>query len=362
LKILLLKLSALGDVIQTLPALNWLKTIYPEAELDWVVEERNADLLLGHPLLERVLLFKKSYFKNPLELSRFVKLLRKKDYTAVLDFQGLLKSGLICFLAKARYKMGFENHREGSPLFYQVKFKAYDKNLHAVKRYLELVRLSVNFLTPEIRPPEITPDILYGVPLPEKEPPFEFKRPYLLMVASARWETKIWPFANWERFLKLSQDLRGEVDFYFIGGRKDWELKEFAERMEGLYQGVFSLVGRLDLRELVWVMRRARGVVTVDTGPMHLASLLNKPILALFGPTSFVRTGPWSQRSIVLYEDISCRPCFKRQCKQKTCMQNLSPEKVLEALKSHLTSSQETPLWSCLLKLKSYKSPLSPNQ
>lgn len=345
LRILIVKLSALGDVLQTLPAVKLLKKMLPDSEVHWLVEERNAELLLNHPFLAKVILFNKAYFKNPLSFYQFVRFLRREKYDAVIDFQGLLKSGVLTFFARGTYKMGFANHREGSPLFYNVKFPPYDPELHAVKRYLRLVRLSVNFLTERKILDEIEPlskeelkEILYGVPLPEKRPPLEFKRPYVVLIAGARWKSKLWPFENWKGLLELSKDLRKTYDFYFLGGPSERELKAFAEAMERSYQGVYSLVGKLNLKEVVWVLKRCETLITVDTGTMHLASLLNKPLIALFGPTSYVRTGPWSQRSIVLYEDLPCRPCFKRICKENLCLKNLSQERVYLALKEVLSS------------------------
>ena len=331
-KILIVKLSALGDVLQVLPALNLLKKIYPQAEIDWLVEERNAELLINHPWLKRVLLFNKEFFKKPKVFYNFVRELRKTSYEAILDFQGLLKSGIFVFLAKARYKMGFRNHREGSPLFYNVKFPPYDPNLHAVKRYLDLVIKSAKFLTQDVSIPEFNSKILYEIPLPERKPPFSPSKPFILLIAGARWETKLWPFENWKSFLEIAGDLRKKITFYFIGAPTEKELKAFAEEAEKNYQGVFSLVGKLSLKELVFLMKEAEVVLSVDTGTMHLASLLNKPILALFGPTSPERTGPWSELSIVLRESLACSPCFKRTCKNPLCMKNLSPERVKREL------------------------------
>jgi len=332
LKILIVKLSALGDVLQTLPALNLLKKIYPEAEIDWLVEKRNAELLINHPWLKRVLLFNKDFFKKPKAFYNFVKDLRKTSYDAIIDFQGLLKSGIFVLLSKGRYKIGFKNHREGSPFFYNVKFPPYDPELHAVKRYLDLVIKSAKFLTEDVKIPEINSKILYEIPLPEKKPTFSVKKPFIVLIAGARWKSKLWPFENWRKFLEITEDLRKKLNFYFVGGPSEEKLRAFSEEAEKIYHGVFSLVGKLSLEELVYLMKESEVVLSVDTGTMHLASLLNKPILALFGPTSPERTGPWSEKFIVLKEPLVCSPCFNRTCKKPFCMINLSPEKVKKAL------------------------------
>ncbi len=335
-RILLVKLSALGDVIQTLPALALLKRELPFAEMDWVVEERNAQLLLHHPYINQLLIFKKSYFTAPEKLFKFIQNLRSKKYTAVIDFQGLLKSALITFFARSKYKIGFSNHREGSPFFYNIKFSPYPPDLHAVKRYLLLAKKSLLFLNTgkEIEPEEET--IPRNIPLPESAPKFfESKKPFLILIPSARWKSKLWPFEYWEKFLVLSEDLREVLDFYFVGGKEE-ELKSFTEEMSRKYKGVISWVGKTSLTELAYLMKRCKAVISVDTGTMHLASLLNKPIIALFGPTSEQRTGPWSEKFLVLKENLPCQPCFKRDCATKSCFYKLKPERVYLALKEFL--------------------------
>ncbi|MCS7150571.1 MAG: glycosyltransferase family 9 protein [Caldimicrobium sp.] len=332
-RLLIVKLSALGDVIQTLPALSLLRQELSSVAIDWVVEERNAELLIDHPYLQRTILFKREYFQRPKDLYFFLKSLRTEEYTMAIDFQGLLKSALIIFASRARYRIGFANHREGSPLFYNVKLKPYDPELHAVKRYLMLARKVILFLTfgRELEVEEVE-EIPRSIPMPEIKPKIEFQRPFFLLIAGARWETKVWPYSHWETFLRYCEALRKDYDFYFIGSEKEHSLKEFAERMSQRFSGVQSLVGRLNLRELVYVMKKSRAIITVDTGTMHLASLLNKPILALFGPTSAGRTGPWSDVFITLEAGLPCQPCFKRYCKSKGCMLSLDPKKVVNAL------------------------------
>ncbi|MCS7199871.1 MAG: glycosyltransferase family 9 protein [Caldimicrobium sp.] len=332
-RLLIVKLSALGDVIQTLPAIALLKKEWPFVKIDWVVEERNGALLIAHPFVSNTLLFKRELFTKPKEFAFFLRKLRSEKYTAVVDFQGLFKSAFLVLFSKAQYKIGFANHREGSPLFYNVKLRPYDPDLHAVRRYLLLARKTISYLTfgKEIEV-EVEREIPREIPLPEKRPPMEFPKPYMLLVAGARWETKIWPYSHWETLLKLTEDQRKNLDFYFIGAKTEEALRRFAETMSERYTGVFSLVGKLDLPELVYVIKRSEGVITIDTGPMHLASLLNKPILALFGPTSPQRTGPWSERFITLTAKLPCQPCFKRKCKSLSCMISLSPEQVVEEL------------------------------
>lgn len=332
-RLLVVKLSALGDVIQTLPAVALIREEFPSVEIDWVVEERNGELLRGHPFLKRVYCFQKEYFKNPLKFISFAGKLREREYDGILDFQGLFKSAILARTARGKYRFGFANYREGSVYFYNVLFRPYDPELHAVKRYFLFARKVLLYLRNgrEIEP-ENLPEIPRSVPVREEIPSsFPVKGPFIVCVPSARWLTKVWPEENWRKLIELLRMEGHFFDILFVGGKNDPQ-RAYFEKMACEFEGVHSFIGRLNLRELVWVMNRAELIVTVDTGPMHLASLLNRPVVALFGPTSPTRTGPWSELNRVLKTDLPCSPCFKRHCKTLTCMKTLNPRKVAEAI------------------------------
>ena len=150
-KILIVKLSAIGDVAQTLPALEALKNIYPDSEITWVVEEAAAGVLDGHPLIDRLLISRRKAWissrTNPLALAqglgsmvRFIRELRRTRYDIAIDFQGLLKSGIVIGLARADRKIGYDRTRELSYLFLNERLPAYDIERHALERYLDVAR------------------------------------------------------------------------------------------------------------------------------------------------------------------------------------------------------------------------------
>ena len=147
--ILIVKLSAIGDVIHTLPALAALRRCYPDADITWVVEEAAADLLTGHPDLDRVLVFRRKTWMRDLrrgriaaplrEMHAFLRELRSRPYDLVIDFHGLFKSAVIVLLSGGKRKLGYDSMQEGSGLFYNEKIpEAMEK--HAVDRYLDFVR------------------------------------------------------------------------------------------------------------------------------------------------------------------------------------------------------------------------------
>ncbi len=324
-KVLLVKLSAFGDVVQTLPVLAALK----EAghEVHWIVEEAVAELLEGHPLLDRLFVARRvqwlaEYLEKPFrvasEVRKFVHLLREENYDLVLDLQGLLKSAVWVGLARGRLKVGFANHREGSPYFYNYLLPPYDPDQHAVWRYLSplvLLGLEVNepcFPLPAL--PESLPHLL------------ELPQPYVVFVPCTRWASKLWETKYWARLSSLFW----EKGLYpvFVGGKGDRVYVERILALDGA-QGS-SLCGQLSLLELAALLKGAHLVVSVDTGPMHLAAAVGTRVVALFGPTAPWRTGPFGRAHTVISAELPCSPCFKKYCPERTCLRQLSPEMVWE--------------------------------
>lgn len=336
-KILIVKLSALGDVVQTLPSLSFLKKYLPDSQIDWVVDKRNAEILENHPYINRLIIFSNDNFFSFKKFKNFLKTLRSEIYDVVIDYQGLLKSGIITGFTKAKYKIGFSNHREGSPFFYNVKLPPYDKDLHAVRRYLYLTKKTIELFkkaeileTFEEIPKAIFSSEIYNINLNF------IKKPYLVFIPSARWETKWWLYSYWEKLIELCTDLAHNFEIVVTGSASEIELKFWAENMEKRYFFVKSLVGKLSLKELAVLIKDSKAVVSVDTGPMHIASAFEKPIVALFGPTSEKRTGPWAGNFKVLKSSLSCSPCFKKKCKNWKCMSEIKPEDVKNALEEIL--------------------------
>jgi heptosyltransferase-1 len=330
-KILIVKLSALGDVVQTLPSLTLLKKSFPDSQIDWVVDKRNAEILEGHPYINKLLIFYKNDLFSFKNLKNFLKELREDEYDAVIDYQGLFKSGIITGFAKAKYKIGFSNHREGSPFFYNVKLPPYDKNLHAVKRYIFLTKKTIEKLGAQVFNNEDIPKPIFSQEIYNGELNF-IKKPYLVFIPSARWETKWWLYSHWERLIELCKELVKDFDIFITGSPSELKLKSWAEEMEKKFSYVYSLVGKLSLKELAILIRRSKAVVSVDTGPMHIASAFEKPTVALFGPTSEKRTGPWAGKFKILRSALPCSPCFKKKCKEWKCMSEIKPEEVKEVL------------------------------
>ncbi|OAG27332.1 lipopolysaccharide heptosyltransferase I [Thermodesulfatator autotrophicus] len=324
-KVLIVKLSSLGDIIHALPVLSALKN--NGAQIDWIVEEEFSSLLQGHPYIDRLLVWPRKRVLQKIRQKNLnaivlwkdlLQQLRAKDYDVVIDLQGLLKSGILVSLARGRCKIGFANHREGSTFFYNFKLPPYDPDEHAVLRYLKVLNYmglsakEIEFPLPPLPPLE---DLRKRFGLPKK---------YAVLIPCTRWPTKYWTRDGWK---KLSQFLEKQGFLpVFVGSSKD---KDYVKSLLNGNPGL-SLCGKTDLKELASVLKGARLVISVDTGPLHLAAASGPPVIALFGPTAPWRTGPFGEKHVILRGEIACSPCFQKECSDRRCMKNLTPERVLE--------------------------------
>ncbi|MEN6359263.1 MAG: glycosyltransferase family 9 protein, partial [Smithella sp.] len=315
--ILIVKLSAIGDVIHTLPSLAELRRLYPDAHITWVVEEAAADLIIGHPHLDEVIISRrKSWIKDIkagkvaatlLEARTFVRRIRSRRYDLVIDFHGLLKSSMVVFLSGGKRKLGYDSWQELSGLFLNEKIPE-DMNKHAVDRYLDFPRYlgaaihDAEFILP------LTDDtkadakrLLDQHHLSEKN--------YIAVNPIAYWETKLWDNA---KFAKLADQIKEELKLDVIfTGNSGKDAAEILSRMKG--KGI-NLGGKTSLPMLAEIYKCARAVITTDSGPMHLAAAVGTPVIALFGPTDPARTGPYGKGHTVIRADLPCSPCLLKKC------------------------------------------------
>jgi len=327
-RVLMIKLSSFGDIIHTLPALNALKKSYPEAEIDWITEEIGYSFLYGHPYLRKILLFprhtltKKLKKSQLLEVIKEIIILRKKlknNYDLIIDFQGLLKSGFIAFLAEGKEKIGFANSREKGFFFFFTKKIKTNYQEHAILRYLKLLNcagIPVSFK-----------DISFPLP-PVPNVSFDIKQPYIVINPVTRWESKMWFLEKWTALGKALLNLGYEV--VFTGQKRDKEYIKFICQNIG---SSINLAGKTDLKSLIPLYEKAHLVISLDTGTLHLAVATGTPTISLFGPTAPWRTGPFGKGHIVFFKKLSCQPCFKRKCKTRECMKKIEVEEIISAVK-----------------------------
>lgn len=329
-------------MLHALPTAVRLKRTHPQLRLFWVVEDRCAAVLEAHPLLEEVIIYPRQKIKVCWAGGRYreaweeVRRLRRKlaglEIQLSLDLQGLAKSGLMILMARARQRLGCSGLKEFSYLLSRPVPEG--EGLHAVDRNLKVAE----YLGCPAGPPEYA----LGLRPEERAWAAAFLReqgageqvPLIGLQLGASFPQKRWPTHRWRELVRLLAD-KGGHRLIFFGDEKDrrfWQEQGLPEK-----SGIDTL-GRLSLRQLPALMERCRLVVGADTGPLHLAVALGRPVVGLYGPDDPRFTGPYGPLHRVLYKNLSCSPCYKKPTCQGRydCLEAIVPREVLEAIEGLL--------------------------
>lgn len=330
--ILVVKMSAIGDVIHALPVSYALKESFPQAKVTWVVEKAAQDLLINNPYIDQVLLFEKNKFRSVGGLMRnlpsFSAILKQGKFDAVLDLQGLAKSAAIAYLSGAKIRLGFCNMRELSHLVSRPVCGP-NQNGHVVERYLDVARE----LGCEVR------DVKFPVHITEQEETtalqivrqagMDINSPYVILAVGANWPNKRWPALHYAQLVDLLYERN--VIPVVVGGPGDRPLAE--EIISAADIPPVDLIGKTTLKQLAYIIKNAKALVGGDTGPMHLSAGIGTPVIALMGPTDINRNGPYGSGHIALQVSTSCSGCWKRQCpQQKDCLGAIAVSEVYESI------------------------------
>lgn len=329
--ILLIKPSSMGDIVHAMPTCAAIRRAYPKARLTWLVKREWAGLVERIEGVDRVWPVDSTLIGW---LSQ-VPSLRAEQFDLVVDLQGLLRSAAIGWLSGSPLLVGFANGREGSPWFYSKSVPVPSLEMHAVDRYLVVAKAvgAVAFGTPEFhfRIPQADRDEVERLLLRSGVTP---GTSWVAMNVSARWPTKRWPAESFAEVAdRLQQEGYGPV--VLIGGPD--ERAEVAAVRGKMKVPAIDLAGASTVGLLPALLSKASLLITNDSGPMHIAAAVGTPVVALFGPTSAVLTGPYGPGHHVLTGTVACRPCFSRTCRNVLpleCLRTVSPEQVLAAARA----------------------------
>ncbi len=340
LKILILKPSSLGDVIQALPVLRLLKLHFRDAEIFWWIDSALAPLLEGDPDLAGIERFERQRWKSPRhwpEMLAGIRRLREHKFDWVIDLQCLARSGAFAWLANGKFLIGLDEAREGARGYYDIAVRRASFHTHAVDWYLAVlpplgVPIHKKFQWLPERPAvaaEVRRKWLGGaaaIPHPAAAAPH-----WVAIQPGARWPTKRWPAEHFAGLVRLMAQQYPDTRFAILGDAGDRPTGEAVLR--GAPERCLNLCGETSLPEMVEWLRLCDLVVTNDTGPMHAAAALGRPLVAVFGPTEPRRTGPYGQLENVLRLELPCSPCLKSRCAWKNpneCLKAISPAMVFE--------------------------------
>jgi lipopolysaccharide heptosyltransferase I len=304
-RILIIKPSALGDIVHALPILHLVRRRWPEAHIAWLVNPAFAGLLDGNPDLNEVIRFDRREHG-----SAFLWSLRRRRFDLTVDLQGLLRSGLLSWISGAKDRVGFANAREGAAWCYSQRVVVSDVEQHALDRYLILSdaigcgKEPVEFILPRAA--------LNANLLPAAD------SPYAVLLPATNWATKRWPI---EYFAALCEPLTKRFGLQtVVAGGTD----------------AVEMAAKTSLPQLVTLLEGASVVIANDSGPMHIAAALDRPLVTMFGPTNPVRTGPFRRMETVVRLEIVCSPCYSRSCSHQSCLRWLTPEMVMAEVRAAL--------------------------
>ena len=344
-RILLIKPSSLGDVIHALPVLHGLRRRYPDATIDWLVESSLVELVEGHADVDRIVPFDRRRFGRMGYSMRaagrfvgFIRAIRERAYDLAIDLQGLFRSGFLARACGASVRIGFDDAREGAAMFYTHHVGPAPNDMHAVDRNYQVadllgfgdVPVTFNFrVDPKAR--DEARSLLAGG---------SDDKTLIAIVPGARWETKRWaPKRFAEAIDQLADD--GRTKCVVLGGPDEATL--CSHICELCASDPLNLAGRTGLSTLAALVESVDVLLCHDSGVMHLAVALHKPLVCLTGPTNPRRTGPYRRLADVVRLSLECSPCYYRKLSQcpidHECMRELPTSAVVEAVRRALHKS-----------------------
>lgn len=340
-RILILKPSSLGDVVQALPVLRLLKRHLPTSSIYWWIDSHLAPLLEGDPDLAGVVRFERRRWATPRhwsEMRRSLRWLRRQGFDWVIDLQCLMRSGIFAWLANGKLSIGLDEPREGARGFYDHIVQRPSPLTHAVDWYQQVLPVlgvpahgDFEWLPPR---PAVAESVRRQWPIAAAR--------WIALQPGARWVNKRWPAESYAELVRRLAPANPGFHFVILGGEEDRSMGEVIVRANQAH--CLDLTGRLSLPEMVEWIRLSELIVSNDTGPLHIAAALGTPVVALFGPTEPRRTGPYGQLDHVLQLNLPCVPCLKPRCgyaKPFECLRALPPAAVADAVQKRLFSGKD---------------------
>ena len=372
-RILLIKPSALGDVVHTIPVLVKLRARYPRARIDWLITPENAEIVRCHPALSNVVLFARRDFSKRgrrwrafLSFFDLLKQIRRAKYDLVIDMHGQVRSAFFALITGARVRIGFDRPikrpltvsaehdlknvpthgwrgaREGSWIAYTHRIPIPTLDVHAIDRYLWVGEL----LGFDDTPPDLTiylsPETIRNVDRLLSEKGVSASQPLIVLVPGTIWETKHWTI---EGFAGVARQFLHDGYAVALAGTKRDERR--SRQITAAAPGACDLSGKTTPADLAALIRRAEVTVTNDSGSMHVAASLGKPMVSIFGPTNPVHIGPYERPDSVVRVDLPCSPCNYRRLSQcpydHACMKQVTSAMVVERVQKILLTAKSRP-------------------
>lgn len=298
-RVLIVRLSAIGDVIQTMPVACAIKDRYPDAFVAWAVQEKAGTLLEGHEAVDELIRLPRGFLKSPKVLWALRRQLKRLNFDLTIDVQSLTKSSTLAWLSGAPRRIGFgtPGGREVSKWLNNVRIDP--TATHVVDRYLELLQpLGVRKPTVQFRVPEREDDRRAANEIVQT---MNLESGFALINPGAGWPSKLWPAERYAVVAKHLLDTRKLPTLVVWGGQSE---REMADRIVAASDGAARLAPPTTLTQLASLARRASLFIGSDTGPLHLAAAVGTPCIGLYGPWPASRHGPYGPKNIALQQMI----------------------------------------------------------
>jgi lipopolysaccharide heptosyltransferase I len=324
-KILIVKLGSIGDIVHTLPTLATIREAIPQAEISWAVEKRSAEILRGNALIDHLIEVDTRSIRGKTageilpEITSQIKELRKFKFDVAIDFQGLLKSGMIAKLSGAKQRWGFSRKdlREPASRIFLTKTVQISPQTHIIRKNLKLAGAALNIQVPNetFKFPIFTTDehkaeASYIVEQAAGE--------FAVLNPAGGWVTKLWHAEKFGQLADKIYEKYGMVSVVATGPNED----SLAETVLKNSRSGKIILTQPSLKGFYELARKAKIYVGGDTGPTHLAVAVGAPVVGLFGPTEWWRNGSPNAGDICVERvDIACRvDCHRRTCGNWICM------------------------------------------
>ena len=332
--ICLIKPSALGDVVQSLPVLASIRQRWPRAHIAWVIKQSLANVLDRRPDLDEIIEYDDRVWPRWTGVLNTCRKLLKKPFDLTVDLQGLARSGAMTLATGACYRVGFANAREFSPLAYSHRVRVPTMEMPATERYWLVARAlgagtqllpSAVILTPYLR-------------AWAKEQLGSLPQPRLAVHPGSRWATKRIPTGHYVRLLNLAWR-EFQAGAVLLGGGDDVSrCGEIASQLKGPF---LSLAGNTTIQQLAALSAEVDTFVAGDTGPLHLAATMGTPVVGLYTCTSPVRAQPPGKRALIVQTQVPCAESYLRRCPLMACMGRVDAEPNLAGRGKSLVRSDE---------------------
>ncbi len=304
-RILIVRLSAFGDCVLTLPMLCELRRLLPHAHIAWLTQSNCAPVIQGHPCLDEVIETPRGYLRSAREVSRLRNELRRRSFDVTIDPQSLLKSSIAAWFSGAPKRIGLSRPlgREGSTWLNNRRITP--KATHIIERQKELlIPLGFNYSQLGGERDRVQSDVEFQVPVDaEAEQMISAWRraqgldAFLVFNPGAAWPSKCWPLNRYAEAAKNIMNSHGIPIVIAWGGKKE---QTWAGELVEMAAGAAVMAPKTNLRELASLLRQAELAVGSDTGPLHLAEAVGIPCVGIYGPTRAEQSGPYGDHHVLL--------------------------------------------------------------